>query len=89
MNGTDEVNELAKKKKFPKSPKCFSADACAKCKNYSEHKCLWMRVIYDYFKTLVCSDCGKHAIMFNPYNNNVSCHACGTIWCEREKVMLT
>lgn len=89
LNGTDEVHELARKKKFPKFPKCFSADACAKCDSYSGHKCLYMRVIYDYFKEQTCNDCGKHAIMFNAYNNIVQCHHCGRIWCEQEKVMLT
>jgi ribosomal protein S27E len=89
LNGEKEVHELAQREQIPVPISCFSSHSCSKCERYGGQKCMYIKVIQAYFKKLSCNDCGRHAIMFNPFNNNISCHNCGTIWYDKEKVILT
>lgn len=97
ITAQDQIKQLIKNKNLvllhnvPLAT-CFLKAKCGKCDYHSRQECYYLRLFYDYFKPFNCSSCGRNAILFNPYNNVVSCHNCGEIWHDpndKEKVMLS
>ena len=89
MNGEEEVIKLVNRILKIEIPECFSSEACSKCNKYFA-KCKFHCYIYDkIFCKIECKSCKSNAIMFNPINNSLSCHACGEIFCDIEKVIYT
>jgi len=95
LNGIEQLQDLVKRKIINLGklmfPTCLSKNLCKTCENYGGNRCLYIRTFQQsYFESLECKSCGKKAIMFNPYNNVINCHACGAAWNDEdaEKIML-